>query len=131
MRDDHLAEVPAALEKASEAASALSLSAVEVVAITRAPSTLANCSAKTETPPEPCVRTVSPAVTRRWPVSATQAVTAVRGLSLDPRMLRSTLPNVRCDRFSSLPYVIGRDAALTMGGYFPGQWCLPPADAYG
>src|ERR1700730_10620364 len=67
---------------ASEAPSALSrsaFSAVEVVAITRAPKTRANCSAKTETPPEPWIRTVSPAVTRRWPVSATQAVTAAQG----------------------------------------------------
>src|SRR6266446_7195235 len=66
----------------SEAPSALSLSAfsaVEVVAITRAPKTRANCRAKTETPPEPCVKTVSPAVTRRCPVSATQAVTAAHG----------------------------------------------------
>src|ERR1700680_2367 len=54
----------------SEAPSPLSrsaFSAVEVVAITRAPKIRANCSAKTETPPEPWVRTVSPAVTRRWP----------------------------------------------------------------
>src|ERR1700730_13482719 len=47
--------------------------------MTRAPQTRANCNAKTETPPEPWVRTVSPAVTRRWPVSATQAVTAAQG----------------------------------------------------
>src|SRR6266481_7905617 len=47
--------------------------------ITRASKTRANCSAKTETPPEPCVKTVSPAVTRRWLVSATQAVTAAHG----------------------------------------------------
>src|ERR1700720_3485822 len=67
---------------ASEAPSALSrsaFSAVEVVAITRAPRTLANCSAKTETPPEPCVKTVSPAVTRRWPVNATRPGTAAHG----------------------------------------------------
>src|SRR5260370_6144529 len=66
----------------SAARSALSrsaFSAVEVVAITRAPKTRANCSAKTETPPEPWIRTVSPGVTRRWPVSATQAVTAAQG----------------------------------------------------
>jgi hypothetical protein len=54
-------------------------SAVEVVAITLAPKSWANCSAKTETPPEPCVKTESPAVTRRCPVSATQAVTAAHG----------------------------------------------------
>src|ERR1700720_1447584 len=57
----------------SEAPSTLSrsaFSAVEVVAITRAPKTRANCSAKTATPPEPSIRTVSPALTRRWPVSA-------------------------------------------------------------
>jgi hypothetical protein len=53
--------------------------AVEVVAIIRAPKTRANCSAKTETPPEPCVKNVSPAVARRWPVSATHAVTAAHG----------------------------------------------------
>ena len=66
----------------SEAPNALSrsaFSAVEFVAITRAPSTLANCSARTETPPEPSVKTVSPAVIRRWPVNATQAFTAARG----------------------------------------------------
>jgi hypothetical protein len=44
-----------------------------------APINMANCSAKTETPPEPRVKNVSPAVARWWPVSAPQAVTAAHG----------------------------------------------------
>src|SRR5215469_13546521 len=47
----------------SDAPNALSrsaFSAVDVVAITRAPKIRANCKANTDTPPEPWVRTVSP-----------------------------------------------------------------------
>src|SRR5712672_3897733 len=55
----------------------LGFSAVAVVTITRAPKTRANCSAKTETPPNPesrpCRRRHSTVL-----VSATQAVTAAR-----------------------------------------------------
>jgi hypothetical protein len=68
---------------------------VEVVAITRAPKTRANCSANTATPPEPWIRTVSPAVTRRWPVYATQAVTAAQG--------RVTCPPLRNRKFADSP----------------------------
>src|ERR1700687_1672434 len=50
--------------------------ALDVVAITRAPRSLASCSANNDTPPEPCVSTVSPA---RTPASADQAVTAAHG----------------------------------------------------
>src|SRR5258708_36263041 len=66
-------------DRSRHALSRSAFSAVEVVAIIRAPKTWANCGAKTETPPEPWVRTVSPAVIRRWPVRATQAVTAAHG----------------------------------------------------
>src|SRR5258705_5303119 len=59
--------------------------ALDVVAITRAPRSLASCSAKSETPPEPCVRTVSPA---RTPRSADQAVTAAHGSEAASSKLR-------------------------------------------
>src|ERR1700730_965914 len=50
--------------------------ALDVVAITLAPRSLASCSANSDTLPEPCVRTVSRA---RTPARAAQAVTAVQG----------------------------------------------------
>src|SRR5262249_22229571 len=66
----------------SSAPTAFSFSAfssLEVVAIARAPQAFANCSANSETLPEPSVRTVSPALSRRAPISAFQAVTPAQG----------------------------------------------------
>jgi hypothetical protein len=62
----------------SEAPSALTRSALRLLGRQN----LANCNAKTETPPEPCVKTMSPALTGRWPASATQAWGAGQGRSL-------------------------------------------------
>lgn len=50
-----------------------------VVAITRPPNALANCSANSETPPDPSVRTLSPDRSPRPPVRAFHAVTAAHG----------------------------------------------------
>jgi hypothetical protein len=55
------------------------LLSLPVVAITRAPNAFANCSANSDTPPEPSVSTVSPERRPRPPVSAFQAVTAAHG----------------------------------------------------
>src|SRR5439155_23850810 len=49
------------------------------VAMTRAPSSFANCTANTDTPPVPCVSTTSPALTPPSLTSACQAVTAAQG----------------------------------------------------
>ena len=49
------------------------------VAITRAPNIWANCSAKIETPPEPCTSTMSPALMLPISTSACQAVTPAQG----------------------------------------------------
>jgi hypothetical protein len=67
------------LRPGTNAFSRSAFSAVDVVAITRAPKIRANCRANTDAPPEPWVRTVSPAVTRRSRVRATHAVTAAHG----------------------------------------------------
>src|SRR4030095_7150723 len=53
----------------------LAFASLEVFAMTRAPNSLANCSANSDTPPEPRISTVCPASRRRAPVSAFQAVT--------------------------------------------------------
>src|SRR5215471_17816839 len=66
----------------SSAPTAFSFSAfssLEVVAIARAPQAFANCSANSETLPDPSVRTVSPALSRRAPMRAFQAVTPAQG----------------------------------------------------
>src|ERR671936_878062 len=66
----------------SSAPSVRSLSAfssLPVVAITRAPKLFANCKAKSETPPDPSVNTVSPARKPRPPVRAFHAVTPAQG----------------------------------------------------
>ena len=49
------------------------------MAITRAPASLANSSANTETPPEPCTSTVSPGRTSPWCTTALQAVRPAQG----------------------------------------------------
>ncbi|WP_198942731.1 hypothetical protein [Actinophytocola xanthii] len=50
------------------------------MAITRAPRTLANASANSDTPPDPCTTTVCPGRSPApSPVSAFQAVTAAQG----------------------------------------------------
>jgi len=55
------------------------LLALDVVAITRAPNILANCTAKIETPPVHCVNTVQPARIGAPSVSADHAVRAAHG----------------------------------------------------
>jgi len=50
------------------------LSSDELVAITRAPAALANCSAKIDTPPDPCTSTVEPGRIASSTNSARQAV---------------------------------------------------------
>ena len=54
-------------------------SALDDVTITRAPNSLANCSAKVDTPPAPCSSTVIPGSKGAAPHSACQAVTAAQG----------------------------------------------------
>ena len=56
-----------------------SFSSDEEVEMTRAPAALANCSAKTETPPVPCVSTQSPGLIFASTISARQAVSAAQG----------------------------------------------------
>ncbi len=56
-----------------------SFSSDDEVTMTRAPASLANCSAKIETPPVPCTSTVSPAVSLPSTISPRQAVTAAQG----------------------------------------------------
>ena len=56
-----------------------SLASLEEVAITRAPRSLANSRANSETPPVPCTRTTSPALTPPWTTTEFHAVTAAQG----------------------------------------------------
>ena len=55
------------------------VSALEEVAMTRAPAASANCMANIETPPVPSVSTVCPAISERAPNSAFHAVTPAQG----------------------------------------------------
>src|SRR4051794_38131858 len=56
-----------------------SLSSLDEVTITAAPASFANCSAKIDTPPVPCTKTVSPGRMRASSKSARQAVSAAQG----------------------------------------------------
>src|SRR5260370_40959621 len=66
------ASAPSALKVAA-------LASLEVVAMTRAPSILANCNANSDTPPVPCVSTVEPGLTALYSTTAAQAVSAAQG----------------------------------------------------
>jgi Asp-tRNA(Asn)/Glu-tRNA(Gln) amidotransferase A subunit family amidase len=63
---------------APSAFSRSALSALVVVAITRAPKSLANWIANRETPPDPCVNTASPAPSAEGYIEASQAVEHLR-----------------------------------------------------
>src|SRR5271170_3899590 len=67
------------IASAPSSASLAALASLEVVATTRAPSILANCSANSETPPVPCVTTTDPGPTPPWTTTADQAVRAAQG----------------------------------------------------
>src|ERR1700733_13624967 len=67
------------IASAPSSASLAALAALDVVATTRAPSILANCSANSETPPVPCVTTTDPGPTPRCATTADQAVRAAQG----------------------------------------------------
>ena len=55
------------------------MASLDVVATTRAPSLLANCSANSETPPVPCVTTTEPGLTAPCSTTADHAVSAAQG----------------------------------------------------
>ena len=64
---------------APNASNFLSFSSDEEVAITFAPIDFASCSAKIETPPVPCTRTVSPACSLPSLTNARHAVNPAQG----------------------------------------------------
>ena len=55
------------------------LASLDVVATTGAPSLFANCTANSETPPVPCVRTTEPGLTAPCSTTAVHAVSAAQG----------------------------------------------------
>jgi Homeodomain-like domain len=78
---------------------------------------LGELRATTDTPPDPGVNTVSPAASRRWPVSPTQAVTAAQGGS---RFLEREMARHAHQRF--LPqHRIVREHAVKVGAEPVGQ----------